>query len=184
MQIMCTGEGSTDKIRRGKIAGKLCWLCWGLLSANVIRWIEGNGGTESRTQEKKVTLSNNFLSGFVLHVYIWAHQWSSSHHWFQVKLEKKQDKHLNNNNFPLHLPHQTKNHSGYPRYAASIWYSIHFQWVFRMQLIEYGRGGITKSLGNAESTLEGIKCFYKNWSTCGMVERLVRYLAIEDALQN
>ena len=48
---------------------------------------------------------------------------------------KKQDKRLSNNNFPLRLPKQTKHHSCEPRYAALIWYSINFQWVFMMQLI-------------------------------------------------
>ena len=41
---MCTRDGSMDKIIRGKRAGKLCCLCWGLFSANPIRWTEGNKG--------------------------------------------------------------------------------------------------------------------------------------------
>ena len=53
--------------------------------------------------------------------------------------KKKQDKRLNNHHFPLHLPQQTKHHSIEPQYAALIWYSINFQWVFGMQLI--GGGG-------------------------------------------
>ena len=51
---------------------------------------------------------------------------------------KKQYKLLVKHHFPLRLPQQTKNHSCEPRYAAFIWYSINFQWVFGMQLI---RGG-------------------------------------------
>ena len=31
--------------------------------------------------------------------------------------------------------------AGDPRYAASKWYSINFQWVFGMQLIGGGGGG-------------------------------------------
>ena len=49
--------------------------------------------------------------------------------------KKKQDKHLSNHHFPLHLPQQTKHHSCEPRYAAIIWYSINYQWVFRIQII-------------------------------------------------
>ena len=48
---------------------------------------------------------------------------------------KKQDKHLSNHHFPLHLPEETKNHYIETRYAALKWYSIKFQWVFWMQLI-------------------------------------------------
>ena len=36
--------------------------------------------------------------------------------------KKKQDKRLNNHNFPLHLHQKTKYHSSEPRYAALIWY--------------------------------------------------------------
>ena len=53
MQIMCTGEGSTDKIIRGKRPGKPHWLSWGLFSANSARWTEGNKRTASILQEKK-----------------------------------------------------------------------------------------------------------------------------------
>ena len=44
---------------------------------------------------------------------------------------------------------------------------------------------IKKALGDAESTLAGIreKTFTKIEAHAGMVERLVRYLAIEEALQ-
>ena len=59
---------------------------------------------------------------------------------------KKQDKRLRNHHFPLHLPHQTKHHSGETRYAALKWYSIKFQWVFVMQIIGWG-GGSKKPLG-------------------------------------
>ena len=41
--------------------------------------------------------------------------------------KKKQDKRLNNHHFPLHLPQQTKHHSGETQYAALIWYSINLQ---------------------------------------------------------
>ena len=47
----------------------------------------------------------------------------------------KQNKRLSNHHFPLHLPQQTKHHSGETRYATLKWYSINFQWVFGMQLI-------------------------------------------------
>ena len=52
---------------------------------------------------------------------------------------KKQDKSLSNHIFPLHLPQQTKHHSGETRYGALKWYSINFHWVFGMQLSR-GRG--------------------------------------------
>ena len=52
---------------------------------------------------------------------------------------RKQEKRLSNHNFPLHLPQQTKHHSCDPRYAALVWYSNNFQWVFGTQLI--GGGG-------------------------------------------
>ena len=49
-----------------------------------------------------------------------------------------------------------------------------------------GGGGVNKSLGNSESTLAGIreKTFTKIEAYAGMVERMVRDLAIEEALQN
>ena len=100
---------------------------------------------------------------------------------------KKQDKRLKNHHFPLHLPQQTKHHSGYPQYAASKWCSINFQWVFGMQLIAGGGGGrINKALGSAESTWVGIQkeTFTKIEAYAGIVERLVRYLLIEEALQD
>ena len=76
---------------------------------------------------------------------------------------KKQDKQLSNHHFPLHLPQQTKHHYGETCYAALKWYSINFQWVFRMQLICEGGEGINKSLVNAESTLAGIRKKIKKW---------------------
>ena len=69
---------------------------------------------------------------------------------------KKQDKRLSNHHFPLRLPQQTKHHSCEPRYAALIWYSINFQWVFGMQQIGGGGGRINKALQDVESTLAGI----------------------------
>ena len=61
--------------------------------------------------------------------------------------KKKQDKRLSNHHFTLNLPQQTKHHSCEPRYAAIIWYSINFQWVFRMQLIGGGGRESTKLFG-------------------------------------
>ena len=54
-----------------------------------------------------------------------------------------------------------------------------------MQLIGEG-GGVKKALGNAESTLTGIqkKVFTKIDAYEGMTERLVRYLEVEEALQD
>ena len=47
-----------------------------------------------------------------------------------------------------------------------------------------GREKISKSIGNTESTLAGIRMFFtKMEAYTGMAERLVRYLAIEAALQ-
>ena len=48
--------------------------------------------------------------------------------------KKKQDKHLNNHQFPLHLNQQTRYHSCEPHFTALIRYSINFQWVVGMQL--------------------------------------------------
>ena len=61
--------------------------------------------------------------------------------------KKKQDKRPSNHHFPLYLPQQTKHHSCEPRYAALVWYSINFQWVFGMQLIGGGGRESTKLLG-------------------------------------
>ena len=49
-----------------------------------------------------------------------------------------------------------------------------------------GGGGFNKALGNAESTLAGIRgeIFTKIETHAGMAERLVRYLVIEEALRN
>ena len=60
---------------------------------------------------------------------------------------KKQDKRLNNHNFSLRLPRQTKHHSGDPRYAAYKLYSINFQWVFVIELIVVGNRESTNLLG-------------------------------------
>ena len=35
--------------------------------------------------------------------------------------KKKQEKHLSNHHFPLHLPQQTKHHSGETQYVALKW---------------------------------------------------------------
>ena len=59
----------------------------------------------------------------------------------------KQDKRLINNHFPHHLPQQTKNHSCESRYAALVWYSTNFQWVFGMQLIIGGGRKSTNLFG-------------------------------------
>ena len=82
---------------------------------------------------------------------------------------KKQYKRLSNYHFPHRIPQQTKIHSSEPPYVALIWYSNNFQWVFGMQLIGVGEGGINKPLRGIESTLAGIweKNHHKNWSICG-----------------
>ena len=69
----------------------------------------------------------------------------------------KQDKRLSNHPLPLHILQKTKHNSSDPRYAALKWYSINFQWVFSMELIGVGWGGINEALGDVESTLEGIR---------------------------
>ena len=58
--------------------------------------------------------------------------------------KKNQYKRLSNHHFPLHLPQQIKNYSCETLYVALIWYSINFQWVFRMQLI------IVTGMGNQQ----------------------------------
>ena len=95
---------------------------------------------------------------------------------------KKRDKHLSNHRFPLHLHQQTKHHSGETHFAALKWYSINFQWVFGMQIIG-GGGGQQRSwkfwiyLGRDSG-----ETFTKIEAYAGMAERLVRDLAIEEAL--
>ena len=59
----------------------------------------------------------------------------------------KQDKRLISHHFPLHLPQQTKHHSSEPRYAALLWFSINFQWVFSIQLVGGGGRESTKLFG-------------------------------------
>ena len=78
--------------------------------------------------------------------------------------KKKQYKRLSNHHFPFNLPHQTIHRVCETRYAALIWYSINFQWVFGMQLIGNGGREIKKALGDVESTLAGIleKKIHKN----------------------
>ena len=99
---------------------------------------------------------------------------------------KKQDKRLSNHHLSPHLYQKTKHHSGDPHYSTSKWYSINFQCVFGMQLIREGGGGeiINKYIGDAESTLSGFltKTFTKIKVHASMAERLVRYLATEEAL--
>ena len=99
--------------------------------------------------------------------------------------KKKQDKRLNNHQFNLHLPQQIKHHSTEPGYAALIWYSINFQWVFGMQLIRGGGRESTKLLGMLNLPWQGFekKTFSKIEAHAGMAEQLVRDLAIEEALQ-
>ena len=99
--------------------------------------------------------------------------------------KKKQDKCLSIHNFPLRLPQQTKHHSGEIQYAALVWYSINFQWVFGMQLIGGGGRESTKLLGVLNLPWQGFekKPFTKIEANAGMAERLVRDLAIAEALQ-
>ena len=99
--------------------------------------------------------------------------------------KKKQDKRLNSHHFPLHLPQQTKHHSGDSRYNALIWYSINFQWVFGMQLIRGGGRESTNLFWILNLPWQGFKkkTFTKIEAHADMAERLVRYLVIEEALQ-
>ena len=98
---------------------------------------------------------------------------------------KKQDQRLSNHHFSLHIPEKTKHNSSDPRYAALKWYSIKFQWVSGIQLI--GGGGIesTKLLGMLNLPWKGFekKTFTKIEAHTGMAKRMVRDLAIEEALQ-
>ena len=99
--------------------------------------------------------------------------------------KKKQDKRLSNHHFPLHLPQQTKHHSCEPRYAALVWYSINFQWIFGMQLIRGGGRESTKlfRIFNLPWHVFEKKTFTKIEAYAGMSEPLVRDLAMEEALQ-
>ena len=55
-----------------------------------------------------------------------------------------------------------------------VWYAVNRR----------GEDKINKSLGNAESTLAGVQNKFTNIEAyAGMAERLVRYLAIEEDLQ-
>ena len=98
---------------------------------------------------------------------------------------KKQDKRLNHHHFTLRLPQKTKHHSSDPHYAASKWYSINFQWVFGTQLIGCGGRESTKILGMLNIPWKGFKkrTFTKIEAHAGLAERLVRYLEIEEAIQ-
>ena len=100
--------------------------------------------------------------------------------------KKKQEKRLSNHHFPLHLPQQTKHHSCDPLYAALIWYSINFQWVFGMQLIRGGGRESKNLLGMLNLPYQGYekKTSTKIEAHAGMAKRLVRHLAIEEALQD
>ena len=99
--------------------------------------------------------------------------------------KQKQDKRLSNHHFPLHLPQQTKYKFCEPRYAALIWYSINFQWVFGVQLIGGGGRESKKLFVTLNQPWQGFekKKFTKIEAYAGMSELLVRYLAIEEALQ-
>ena len=102
-----------------------------------------------------------------------------------VSVTRKKYKQQSNHNFPLHLPQQTKHHSGDSRYNALIWYSINIQWVFGMQQIGGGGRESTKLLGVLNLTWQGFgkKTLSKIEANAGMAERPVRDLAIEEALQ-
>ena len=90
--------------------------------------------------------------------------------------KKKQDKRLRNHHFPLHLHHQTKHHSCDPRYAALIWYSISFQWVFGMQLIGGGGRESINLFGILNLPCQGFekKTLTKIGAYAGISEPLVR----------
>ena len=189
---MCTREGYTDRIRRGKREGKLRWLWWGLFSTNPIIRTEGNKGTASRLQKKSHCQKHYHRDFFCMSIYKHSNGLD-----FTIKFRcnrKKQDKRLISHNFPLHLPQQTKHHSDETRYAASKWYSINWKWFFRIHIIGGVGGGVNKDLGGAESTLAGIrkrftkilnlpwqgfrKIFTKIEAHAGMAEWLVRDLVI------
>ena len=102
---MCTGEGSKDKIIRGKISGELRCLCWGLFSANSIILTEGNKGTESRHQEKKSHCQEIF------HKYLFCMSIYDHINVLDYTIEfrynrEKQDKSLSNHHLPLHITQQ------------------------------------------------------------------------------
>ena len=99
--------------------------------------------------------------------------------------KKKQDKRLSTHSFPLHLPQQTKHQFGETQYAVHIWKSINFQWVFRMQLIGGWERESMKLFGMLKLPWKGFerKNLTKIEAHAGMEERLVRDLAIEEALQ-
>ena len=68
---------------------------------------------------------------------------------------------------------------------ATLHYSINFQWVFRMQLIGGGGRESTKLFRMLNIPWYGFekKSFTKIEAHAGMAKRLVRDLAIEEALQ-
>ena len=78
---------------------------------------------------------------------------------------KKQDKRLSNHHFSLRLPHQIYHNSGDSCFSASKCYSIKFEWVFGMNLIE-GRG-VKNVLGILNQLLQGFETnLYNNWIIC------------------
>ena len=183
--MICTGDISTERIRRGKREWKLCCLCSGLFSANSVRWIEGNKGTASRHQETKTAQSNNFSSGFVLHVYLRAQQCSSFRNWVHMQQSKTRQ-----------TPQQPSLYS-----SSSLANQTSFCWppLCSVQMVQYqlpmgfgdashtrGGGGVNKKISwGCWIPLAGIwrKTFTKIEAHAGMAERLVRYLAIDEALQ-
>ena len=68
---------------------------------------------------------------------------------------KKQDKRLNNHHFLLHIPHKTKHDSGEPPlYSIKM---VQYQLPMGILDASHSGGGVKKALGNAESTLAGIR---------------------------
>ena len=98
---------------------------------------------------------------------------------------KKQGKCYSNHQFPLHILQQSKHHTREFRYEVSKCYSLNFQWVFGMQLIDGVGREPTKLLGMLNLPWQGFekKAFTSTEAHPGTEERLLRDLAIEEAIQ-
>ena len=182
---MCTREGTIDKLEEERDV------------ENFIDYVEAYFQLTPSDEQNGVRELNQYFN-----TQTYKHQTNSHHDSFCMSVSnhsnglastiyfkcnrEKQDKRLNNHYFALHLPEKNKHHSSEPRYAAIKCYTITFQWVFMIQLIGGGGGReLEKLLGVLNLPSKGFekKNLAKIEAHAGMEKRLVRYLKIEEALQ-
>ena len=107
VQRMCTGDGATDKIRRGKRRRKLHWICWRLFQLTppdeqkVVRELH-----EEFNKKTYNCQTTSHQDSFCMSISEHSNDLAST---IDLKCNrKKQDKCLSNHHFPLHLPEKTK----------------------------------------------------------------------------